>query len=128
MNSTKLNELSLVGMKSKVNGTIVKVNIDLDDYTTLVPVFIPDLDEVRVFAQRLHEQGQPWQGEIFGWNAGYNPGSSEPPLASKMLFTPADFWIGDGAIWFFAMMWENGNDKPPLETIYDKNLMGDLAI
>jgi hypothetical protein len=100
----------------------------LDDYCTLAPVFIPDLMDVRTFAQRLHTQRQPWQGEAFGWNAGYSPGSSEPPPGSKMTFKPADFWLGDGAIWFFALMWENGAEQPPVETVYDKNLVGPLAI
>lgn len=132
MNLTKLNEFladaptksPLAGKKSKTSGTIMKVNVDLDDYRTLVPVFIPDLEKIRAFAGRLHAKRQPWQGEAFGWSAGYNPSSLEPPPDSKMRFTPADFWIGDGAIWFFALLWEQGDDKSPVETIYDKNVVG----
>ena len=45
-----------------------------------------------------------------------------------MTFTPADFWIGDGAIWFFALLWENGNDQAPVETIYDRNIVGNLEL
>lgn len=135
MNSLKLSELSSVvppksplnGTTSSANGTIVIVNIDLDDYHTLAPVFIPDLDEVRAFAQQLHSQRQAWEGEAFGWNAGYKPSSLEPPPDSKMTFTPADFWIGDGALWFFALMWEAGDDKPPVETLYDKNIISHLG-
>jgi hypothetical protein len=79
-----------------------------------------------MFAQGLHTQRQPWEGEAFGWNAGYSPGSPQPLPGSKMTFKPADFWIGDGAIWFFALMWENGEDQPPIETVYDQNLVGFL--
>lgn len=106
---------------------ITVVKIDLDDYRTLAPVFIPDLAEVRALADQLHHQRQPWQGEAFGWSAGYNPSSAEPPPGSKMPFTPADFWIGDGALWFFALLWEAGDDQPPVETVYDKNIISALG-
>jgi hypothetical protein len=131
MNSTKLGVLSdgastkspLAGKKSSANGTITVVNVDLDDYTVHAPVLIPNLDAVRSLAHQLHRAGQPWHDVAFGWDAEYNPGSSEPPPGSKMTFTPADFWIGDGAIWFFALMWEHGTDQPPVETVYDKNFV-----
>jgi hypothetical protein len=41
----------------------------------------------------------PWKGEAFGWQAEYNPERPEPPLDSKMTFTPADFCIGESGIW-----------------------------
>jgi hypothetical protein len=37
-----------------------------------------------------------------------------------MTFTPADFWIGESGIWFFALMWENGKDKDPVEFLDDR--------
>jgi hypothetical protein len=119
--------LSRGGKKSSVNGTIVIVNIELDDYRVLAPVLIPDLEEIRAFARELHRRRQPWEGEAFGWSAGYKPSSPEPPPGSKMTFTPADFWIGDGAIWFLALMWEAGDDQPPVETVYDKNIVVNSA-
>jgi len=61
-----------------------------DDYMPVVPVIIPDLDEVREFAYQLHATGKEWRGEVFGWQAEYNPQRSDPPLDSKMKFTPAD--------------------------------------
>lgn len=100
--------------------------MSLDDYQLLAPVLLPNLEAVRRFAKQLHAGGEAWEGEAFGWTAGYSPGSAEPPPDSKMTFTPADFWMGDGALWFFALLWERGNDQPPVETIYDKNVVGIL--
>src|SRR5581483_183259 len=114
---------SRAGERNKTNGKIYRAKIELDDYAVFVPVFIPDLDDVRDFANRLHARQAAWQGEAFGWDAVYHPSSSEPPPDSKMTFTPAEFSIGDGALWFFALMWEDGDDKPPTETVYDENLV-----
>ena len=105
---------------------IYRAKIELDDYALFLPVFIPNLDDVRAFANQLHARNKAWQGEAFGWDAVYNPASPEPPLDSKMTFTPADFSIGDGAIWFFAMLWEDGDEQPAAETIYDENLVAVL--
>ena len=113
---------SRAGEKNRTSGTIYRAKIELDDYAIFLPVFIPDQDELRAFANHLHALNKAWQGEAFGWDAVYNPSSSKPPPDSKMTFTPADFSIGDGAIWFFALMWEDGDDKPPTETVYDANL------
>jgi hypothetical protein len=96
-----------------------------DDYTPLVPVLIPDLDEVRAFADRLHALGQPWQGEAFGWRAEYNPERAEAPLDSNMPFTAADFCIGESGIWFFSRQWEDGRDSPPAEFLDDRNVVQD---
>ncbi len=52
-----------------------------------MPLAIPNLDEVREFAAKLHAKGKTWQGEVFGWQAEYNPQRSEPPLDSKMTLT-----------------------------------------
>jgi len=84
---------------------------------------IPDLDEVREFAYQLHAKGKVWQGEAFGWQAEYNPQREEPPLDSKMKFTPAYFCIGESAIWFFSMMWEEGKDSDPVEFLDNKNVL-----
>ena len=88
-----------------------------------VPVVIPNLDEVRKFATNLHTQGKRWNGEAFGWQAEYNPERAEPPLDSKLEFTPADFSIGESGIWFFSMLWERGKDKPPVEFLDDRNIV-----
>ena len=47
----------------------------------------------------------------------------EPPLDSKMTFTPADFCIGESGIWFFSLMWEHGKDAEPVEFLDDRNIL-----
>ena len=37
-----------------------------DGHTPIVPVLIPDLDDVRAFSDALHEAGIYWSGEAFG--------------------------------------------------------------
>ncbi len=85
---------------------------------------IPELTEVKELAAKLHAVGQPWQGEAFGWQAEYNPERAEPPLDSKLTFTPADFSIGESGIWFYSLMWEHGKDKEPVEFLDDRNIVG----
>ena len=102
----------------------VKAKIKMaDDHTMIVPIVVPDLDEVRPFANDLHRKGVFWSGDAFGWSAEYNPGSDEPPLESNMAFTPADFVIGDSEVWFFSLMWENGPDADPVEFLDNGNLI-----
>lgn len=93
-----------------------------DDYAAIVPVAIPDLDEVRAFAAKLHARKKAWKGEVFGWQAEYNPERPNPPLDSKMTFTPADFCIGESGIWFFSLMWERGGNKEPVEFLDERNI------
>ena len=86
-------------------------------------IVIPDLDEVRKLGAKLHANGKTWKGEAFGWPAEYNPERSEPPLDSKMTFTPADFCIGESGIWFFSLMWEHGKDTEPVEFLDDRSIL-----
>ncbi len=99
-----------------------------NDCNPVIPIVIPDLADVRTFANRLHKRDESWQGVIFGWSAKYNPQQSEPPPDSKMTFTPADFCIGESAIWFFSMVWENGHDAPPVEFLDDINVVGRVKV
>jgi len=84
---------------------------------------IPELGEVRQQALELHRRGDEWEGELFSWSAEYHPECSEPPLDSKMTFTPADFCIGESGIWFFSMMWERGKDAEPVEFLDDQAIV-----
>jgi hypothetical protein len=98
------------------------------DFAPVVPIVIPSLEEVRNFAMRLHSAGEAWQGEAFGWQAEYNPERTEPPLESRMTFTPADFCIGESGIWFYSLMWEAGRDKPAVEFLDDVNIVGTVVL
>ncbi len=101
-----------------------RVRLQGQDVAPTLPLVIPDLDAVRRFAARLHAKGKAWRGEAFGWPAEYNPTRPEPPLDSKMTFTPADFCIGESGIWFFSLMWEYGNTAAPVEFLDDRNILG----
>lgn len=94
-----------------------------NDHAALVPITIPNLDDVRTLAAKLHTKGKTWRGEAFGWQAEYNPQRAEPPLDSKMAFTPADFCIGESGIWFFSLMWEHGSEAKPVEFLDNSNLV-----
>jgi hypothetical protein len=89
-------------------------------FSSLIPVLIPDLEEVRAFSDELHSKGTAWTGEAFGWSAEYNPEQPEAPLDSNMTFTPADFCIGESGVWFFSRQWENGRTEPPVEFLDDR--------
>jgi len=93
------------------------------NYSPVLPVVIPDLDEVRAFAAHLHASGKRWEGEYLGWPAAYTPQRRRKPVASKMRFTPAEFWIGESAIWFFSLMWERGKDNDPVEFLDERGLV-----
>jgi len=105
----------------------VRVNVQSPDSTPIVPVVIPDLDEVRALAAKLHAKGKGWKGEALGWQAEYHPERPDPPLDSQMTFTPADFCIGESGIWFFSLMWEHGSDAEPVEFLDEKNIVEKLA-
>jgi len=80
------------------------------------PLAVPDLKEVKAFANHLHSFGKHWQAE-------YTPESDKKPEDSNMTFTPADFWIGESRIWFFSLMWEHGKDKDPVEFLDDRGIV-----
>ncbi|NET74090.1 MAG: hypothetical protein F6K62_25105 [Sphaerospermopsis sp. SIO1G2] len=103
----------------------MKARIELsdDEFSPIVPLLIPNLDDVREQAQSLHEKGEEWYGELFGWSAEYHPERSEPPIDSKMSFTPADFCIGESGIWFFSLMWEKGKDMEPEEFLDERGFL-----
>ena len=94
-----------------------------EHYVPIVPIVIPGLEEVRKFAAKLHAEAKPWKGEAFGWPVEYNPERPEPPLDSKMTFTPADFCIGESRIWFFSLMWEHGKGAEPVEFLDDRSIL-----
>jgi hypothetical protein len=106
----------------------VKARVDIQhgDDGPVIPIFVPELNEVRLFAARLHAGRKHWQGEAFGWQAEYHPSSAKAPLDSQMAFTPADFCIGESGIWFFSMMWEHGDDAAPVEFLDDRAILNNV--
>ena len=108
--------------------TTVKMKIETGkgEQAPIVPVVVPAIEDIEMFAKALHIKGQYWVGEAFGWPAEYNPEKSEPPLDSKMTFTPADFCIGEGGIWFYSLMWENGREAEPVAFLDDRNIVSTL--
>jgi hypothetical protein len=112
------------GTTKRQNVVTAKARIDVDDRVAIVPVLLPSVEEVRQFAQELHASGQPWEGEVFGWQAEYCPQVAEPPLDSKMTFTPAEFCIGESGVWLFSLMWEQGENEPPTEFLDRSHIVG----
>lgn len=118
MSSTKLKESSQAGQVKllppgstiKVNGTIEQAAIQINGFTLMAPVFVPDLDEVRAFAEELHEKGEPWQGKAFGWHGHYEPANDDVPPGSKATINPASFTLGDATAWCYTRTWED--DEP----------------
>ena len=109
------------------NGKVVRVRVEFaEEFQPVIPVVLPDLQELREFATKIHMRKTDWHGEAFGWDAEYHASHSAPPDDSQMHFTPATFWIGDATIWGFSLMWEDGDEKPPVETLNDWNIVGEL--
>lgn len=96
-----------------------------EDHAPLIPILIPDLDDVRALSDDLHAAGIAWAGEAFGWSAEYNPEEAHPPLDSAMTFTPADFCIGESGVWFFSRQWEKGREQPPVEFLDDHTVVSE---
>jgi hypothetical protein len=93
------------------------------NYSPILPLAVPDVHEVKAFAQHLHLLSRHWQGEIFGWPAEYTPERRKKPIGSNMPFTPADFWIGESGIWFYSLMWEHGKNEEPVEFLDDRGIV-----
>ncbi|MBK9233915.1 MAG: hypothetical protein IPO15_24510 [Anaerolineae bacterium] len=43
--------------------------------SVIVPVSVPDLDDVRALAVQLHHGGKSYQGRMWGWEVTYEPNS-----------------------------------------------------
>lgn len=94
-----------------------------DGHESLLPIVIPDIDDVREFAGVLHARAVDWEGGSFGWKAEYHAEKSESPLGSRLPFTPAEFCIGESGVWFFSMMWERGSSEPPVEFLDESGII-----
>jgi len=113
---------------SKGGKVIAKVKVgkpsDTPDTDQIVlPVAIPEFEEIRQLAIVLHERGKPYQDTVWGWPVRYSPMRPEPVPDSNMNFTPADMFIGVWPIWWVSIMWEDGNDQAPNVTVGDEELI-----
>ncbi len=106
-------QLSLPGSVKRASGRIADAAIEIGDFILLAPIFVPDLDEVRSFADRVHTKGLPWRGVAFGSRANYEPESASVPAGSKAKFTPASFCLGDANAWCYCLTWEDGIAEEP---------------
>lgn len=94
-----------------------------DGHEAVLPVVVPDLAVVREFACGLHESGRPWEGEFHGWRGEYVPERAEPPVGSRLTFTPAEFCVGESGVWFLSLVWERGGTAEPVEFVDDSGLV-----
>ncbi|MFN8489661.1 MAG: hypothetical protein U0350_18905 [Caldilineaceae bacterium] len=122
-----------------MNPTVVTIHTNPNkghSRSVAVPVSIPDLDDVRALAARLHVAGQSSHDRAWGWEVTYEPELDEPEAEVEVpdgkgsfitqvmpLWTPASFTIGKSGVWFFSQLWENGSDQPPVEFLDDRNVL-----
>ena len=75
------------------------------------------------YESRVTDSGSTKQTSMSRPMSIYNPERPEPPLDSKMTFTPADFCIGESGVWFFSLMWEYGKGVEPVEFLDERNTL-----
>lgn len=89
---------------------------------------VPELAEVREYANVLHVRGDAYEGQMWGWSVHYEPELIEenalfelPDNGDGMKqeqrshYSPASFTAGESGIWFFSLLWENGREAEPVE-------------
>lgn len=104
-------------------------NFKTDNHTFRLPVIIPDMKSVRAFALALHARGEAWSGTFEGWPASYTPEDrTRRPAHSRMTFIPAEFTVGESAIWYVAIAWEDGRDEPPVELENRRGVGGESRV
>ncbi len=102
---------------------VIRQANEIYDEPLIIPVDIPDDDQITCLALSLHEKGKPYTGRVFGWDVYYRPGKPTAPIGSSLSFTPACFIIGESSIWSVSFDWENGNQAPPIIT-----MAGEIAV
>ncbi len=98
-------------------------NQDTGERQMLIPISVPDIDDIRSLAEKLHAVGAQFEGEVWSWPVNYEPELPEPPLDSNLTFTPASFWIGVWPFWYVSLTWEHGHDEDPSILIEQNNLL-----
>jgi hypothetical protein len=106
-----------------------KVKIHLGDiydeigHVPVIPIHIPDMDEIQALAWAAHEKGAVYSDEVWGWPVRYESQVQEPIPHSTLDFRPAVFSIGVYPIWFVSFTWEYGQDQEPTVLVEDENLV-----
>jgi hypothetical protein len=95
---------------------------DTEDIALAVPVTIPELQEIRHLAFTLHRQRRAFDGEQWGWPVSYEPESPNPPIESRLTFTPATFFIGVWPLWYVSFTWEYGRNVEPNILVGNENI------
>lgn len=93
-----------------------------EDIALAVPVTIPEMQEIRHLAFTLHRQRHVFEGEQWGWPVSYAPESPQPPIESRLTFTPATFFIGVWPLWYVSFTWEYGRNAEPNILVGDENI------
>ncbi len=95
---------------------VEQANFTTGDNVFTLPVLVPDIKSIRAFAQNLHARREAWSGTFEGWSATYTPEDrTRRPSNSRMTFVPAEFFVGESAIWHVAIAWEDSRDARPVE-------------
>ena len=89
---------------------------------------IPELTEVREYANALHRRGEAYQGQMWDWPVYYESEVVEERASFQLTdngdgmkqeqrshCSPASFTVGESGIWFFSLLWENGRYAKPVE-------------
>ncbi len=105
-----------------------RVRIPFEDSARVIPIQVPELAEVREYANVLHLRGEAYEGQMWGWSVHYEPELIEESARFELPdenngmkqerrrhFSPASFTVGESGIWFFSLLWENGRDAEPVE-------------
>ncbi len=101
---------------------ILHPNVSYDN-PVIVPVYLPDFDDIRRLAEELHVRNQPYAGEYKGWPVCYQPADTEPPAEDWSVPLWSNFQIGVWPIWSVTFDWEDGDDQPPNIGIDNKNIV-----
>lgn len=116
----------------KVRKMIRKLAIKQPDETydqpVIIPVDIPDMEDVRRLAEELHRKGVAYTGEYKGWPVDYSPADTEEPSEDWMLKKWSNFFIGVWPLWSISFDWENGDDQEPDLLVWDENIVADLEV
>ena len=119
-----------------MNIVTTKVNTNQHGNPNIVtiPIAVPDLTDVRAFAGHLYAKGQEYSDIMWGWPVQYDPALHEEEAEFQIpdqrggyqteirpFWSPASFTIGESGVWFFSLLWENGNDQPPVEFLDMRN-------